>query len=300
LLAGRALLAEILTQAPHVKILATSRERLNLKAEWVIDIGGLAFPLDEATRPLQDYNAVQLFVETARRVQINFALTATNAATIGQICRLVEGMPLGIELAAAWVRTLTCDEIADELAHNLDLLTTTQPDVPERHQSMSAVFAHSWGLLPAAQQTLLGQLAVFRRGFRQEAAQMICAASLRTLAALVDKSLLQRDDQQGRFVLHELMRQFAAEKHATTINNGLLPVEERHCHYYLTWLATHTDALQGEEPNLAVAAILPEIDNIRQAWHWAAEHGEWAVLGRALPAWRSFYHLRGLYTEAGN
>ncbi|MEZ4725934.1 MAG: BTAD domain-containing putative transcriptional regulator [Caldilineaceae bacterium] len=300
LLAGRALLAEILTHAPHVKIFATSRERLNLQAEWVIDIGGLAFPLDEATRLLQDFNAVQLFVETARRVQINFALTAANAGAIRRICQLVEGMPLGIELAAAWVRTLTCDEIANELAHNFDLLTTTQPDVPERHQSMRAVFAHSWGLLPAAQQTLLCQLAVFRGGFRQEAARQICHASLRDLAALIDKSLLQRDAQGGRFVLHELLRQFAAENQFTTVHNGRQPIEARHCHYYLMWLAAYTDALQGEEPNLAVAAILPEIDNIRQAWRWTVEHGEWVVLGRALPAWRSFYHLRGLYTEAGN
>jgi len=300
LLAGRALLAEILTQAPYVKILATSRERLNLKAEWVIDIGGLAFPLAEATRPLQDYNAVQLFVETAQRVQLNFALTAANAGAIRHICQLVAGMPLGIELAAAWVRTLTCAEIATELARNLDLLTTTQPDVPERHQSMSAVFAHSWGLLPAAQQTLLGQLAVFRRSFHQQAAQQICGAALRDLAALVDKSLLQRDEQQGRFVLHELLRQFAAEKQATTVDPRDQTVAERHCHYYLAWLATHTDALQGEEPNLAVAGILPEIDNLRQAWRWAVAHGEWAVLGRVLLAWRSFYHLCGLYTEAGH
>lgn len=298
--AGLALLTEMLTQAPRVKLLATSRERLNLRAEWVIDIGGLPFPVDEATHLLPTYSAVQLFVETARRVQSHFALTPANAAAIGRICRLVAGMPLGIELAAAWVRTLTCDEIADELARNLDLLTTTQPDVPARHQSMSAVFAHSWRLLPAAQQTLLGQLAVFRRGFRQEAAQQICGAALRDLAALVDKSLLQRDEQQGRFVLHELLRQFAAEKQATTDGNGDRSVEERHGHYYLAWLATYTDALQGEEPHLAVAAILPESENIRQAWRWAVTHDAWDALGHALSAWRNFYHLRGLYTEAAN
>lgn len=300
LLAGSALLAEILTQAPHVKILATSRERLNLKAEWVMDIGGLTFPEDEATRPLQEYSGVQLFLETARRVQTHFMVNAANTNAIGRICRVVEGMPLGIELAAAWVRTLTCDEIAGELGYNLDLLTTTQPDVPARHQSMRAVFAHSWGLLPTVQQTLLGELAVFRRGFRQEAARAICAASLRDLAALVDKSLLQRDEVQGRFVLHELLRQFAADKHAMTVAAEHQAVEQRHCHYYLTWLADHTDALQGEEPHLAVAAILPELENIRQAWHWAVVHGEWEALGRALAAWRNFYHLRGLYTEAGN
>ncbi len=300
LLAGKTLLSKIVTHAPHVKILATSRERLNLKAEWVIDIGGLAFPLEETARPLQEYTAVQLFVETARRVQTNFTVNAAGTGAIGRICRLVGGMPLGIELAAAWVRTLTCDEIADELERNLDLLATTQPDVPERHQSMCAVFDHSWSLLPAGQQTLLGKLTVFRRGFRYEAAQAICKASLRDLAALVDKSLLQRDEQHERFVLHEVMRQFAEEKQTTTVATTRQLGKQRHCHYYLAWLATHTDALQGEEPHLAVAALLPETENIRQAWHWAVLHGEWEALGRALVAWRNFYHLRGLYTEAGN
>lgn len=297
LLAGRTLLADILTHAPHVKILATARERLNLKAEWVLDLAGLAFPLDQRAHATDEYSAVQLFVQTARRLQAEFALTDANRAAIGRICQLVEGMPLGIELAAAWVRTLTCDEIADELARNLDLLTTTQPDVPERHQSMQAVFAHSWALLPPMQEALLQKLAIFRGGFRRAAAQAVCQAALPDLAGLIDKGLLKRD-ADDRYMLHELMRQFAASQATLPSDTAKQPIAAHHCRYYLAWLTSYTEQLHGAEPQLAVALVQSELENLRQAWQWAITHGEWVALGSALPAWFKFYHFQGLYAEA--
>src|SRR5262249_42139823 len=122
-----------------------------------------------------------------------------------------EGMPLGIELGAAWLKTLSCDRIADEIQHSLDFLATPLRNIPERHRSIRAVFDHSWGLLMPDEQAAFRRLSVFRGGFTSEAATAISNVSLNGLAALVDKSLI-RATGNGRYDIHELLRQYGAEK----------------------------------------------------------------------------------------
>lgn len=153
LLAHMTLAADIVAQTHHVKILVTSRERLNLQSEWVFEVQGLPFPpllrlqpQDNAADLLDEYSALQLFVERARQRMSNFDFVA-NWKEIVRICQLVEGMPLGIELAAAWVRMLTCQEIADEIERNIDFLSVNLRDLPLRHRSLRAVIEHSWALL---------------------------------------------------------------------------------------------------------------------------------------------------------
>jgi tetratricopeptide (TPR) repeat protein len=147
LVEGGELLAEILSSAPEVKLLVTSRERLGLQEEWIFEVQGLVFPEGDQPRASDGYSAVELFLQSARRAHASFALGPEEQPFVVRICQLVDGMPLGIELAAAWVRMLDCREIAQQIEHNRDFLVTSLRNVPERHRSMRAVFAHSWDLL---------------------------------------------------------------------------------------------------------------------------------------------------------
>ncbi|TLN07953.1 hypothetical protein FDZ74_12440, partial [bacterium] len=211
LMDGAPLLTDLLQHAPGVKILVTSRERLNLDGEWVIEVSGLSYPWDEKEKELEQYSAVQLFLSSARRVTSTFTLTAADRPFLVRICNRLEGMPLGLELAASWVRALSCREIAEEIERDLDFLTSPRRDVPESHRSLRAVFERSWGLLDDDERGLLRRISVFRGGFSREAAAAVAGASASMLARLVDHSLLRRA-ASGRFEIHELLRQYTAQK----------------------------------------------------------------------------------------
>jgi DNA-binding SARP family transcriptional activator/predicted ATPase len=210
------LVADILSAEPGIKILVTSWEALNLQGEWVYPVAGMRYPLaaivngDTLLPDVERYSAVQLFAQSARRVRPDFSLS-TEQACVLHICRLVEGLPLALELAAAWLKILSCAEVAREIEHSLDFLSTSLRNVPARHRSMRAVFEHSWQLLTQPEQHILRQLSTLRGDFSHEAAEQVTGASLPELVALVDKSLL-RITPTGRYRMHELLRQFAAEK----------------------------------------------------------------------------------------
>ena len=154
---------------------------------------------------------MRLFVESGRRVRPDFALNAENVAAVLRICQLVDGMPLGLLLAAAWLQMLAPHEIAHEIERSLDFLESALRSLLERHRSLRAVFELSWERLSGSEQRVLSQLAVFRGHFRREAAQIVAQASLPVLLALVSKLLLYRDADEG-YTMHELLRQFAEEK----------------------------------------------------------------------------------------
>src|SRR5579859_1028258 len=232
LLDGAGLVSEILAGSPGVKVLATSRERLNLQPEWVFEVRGMSYPRpDEVNRgPLEGYSAVELFVQSARRAWTGFAMSESDVPSVVRICALVAGLPLALELAATWVRTLSCAEVAQEIERDLGFLTTSQRDVPERHRSLRAVFDHSWRLLAADEQRVLRRLAVFRGGFGREAAEQVAGASLPLLAALLDKSLMSRN-AAGRYDLHELIRQYLGEQLMEA--GEVQPIRSQHLAYYL-------------------------------------------------------------------
>lgn len=194
LISGAGLLVEILQRAPHLNMLVTSRERLGLQEEWVLDLQGLTFPESEEIVLLENYSAVQLFLQRAQQVQADFWLRYLDKPAVARICRLVEGMPLGIELAAAWIRTFSCREIAVEIEKNYDFLTTSLQNIPKRHHSLQAVFEHSWGLLSEEERNVFSRLSVFWGGFSRKSAEQVVGASAFLLSALVDKSLLRRTD----------------------------------------------------------------------------------------------------------
>jgi len=205
-------ISRLLSGTQRIKALVTSRKRLNLQEEWLFSLSGLALAPDPGG-PAQPQagipEAMQLFQQVAQRVQPTFDLNVSFNA-VEQICRLVEGMPLGIELAASWARHLSPTAIVQEVENDIDFLATNVRNLPARHRSLRAVFDHSWRLLSALEQAVLPQLAVFRGGFRRTEAQAIAGASLVTLATLVDKSLLSVS-ASSRYGLHERLRQYLLE-----------------------------------------------------------------------------------------
>lgn len=295
LLAGAAVLAAIVQSAPGVKLLVTSRERLNLQSEWTFDVHGLLVPLTTQVEKLESYGAVALFLQSARRALANFELVPQDRPAVVRICQLMEGMPLGIELAAAWVRVLSCSEIVGEIERSFDFLTSSARDAPARHRSLRAAFDHSWELLSPEEQRSMRQLSVFRGGFRREAAGQVAGATLPLLSALVDKSMLYRTET-GFYYLHELIRQYAAlylagspqEDHET---------KDRHADYYLKLVQEWEQPLKSLQQKAALAELSAEIDNIRLAWEWAAARPKLTELRRAARCLSWFYDLRGWLAE---
>jgi predicted ATPase len=290
------LVADLLAIAPGVQVLATSRERLRLRVERVYEVRGLPVPLGADLADADAFDAVRLFVACVRHSHPQYALDAADTPAVAQICRLAAGMPLGIELAAAWAPTLPVATIAGELATSLDVLETTMRDVPERHRSARVVFEHLWNLLTVEEQALFRQLAVFHGGFTLEAAQEVAGAKLSTLARLVDTSLL-RAERDRRYDLHELLRQFAAEKLQAELG-AEEATRERHSAFYLEWL-------QREEPELKSPQQLPvlnqlerEFENVRGAWDWALQRGQWGRLRKSLFTIFFFMIARSRHREA--
>lgn len=302
------LVKAILNTAPRVKLLVTTRERLKVQEEWLFPVGGLTTAtvtslMDETLlATVAESSASRLFVERARRLQPTFALTTGNAAAIAQICHTVDGIPLAIELAAGWSRLLPPAAIAQAMAQDFTFLSSAWQDLPPRHQSLAAVFGHSWRLLTGAEQAALRQLVVFRGGFLADAAQAVAGASLALLAGLVDKSWLRVSDS-GRFDLHELIRQFIVHQNGQPISEDLT----RHSRYYGAFLHSQEPFLDGPQQREVLDRLLAEVDNIRQGWRWAVEQIEVESIGQYLKSWQWlgevrcwFREMAQLFGEAGD
>lgn len=288
-------LLALLPIAAHIKFLVTSREALNLQEEWVYPLTGLAFPAaigDETAA--QSYDAVQLFSERASRANPNFSAT-DEAEAIIRICQLVDGMPLALELAAAWRRSLDCPAIAAEIERDLEFLTTRLRNVPVRHRSIQAIFDQTWGQLTLEEQAAFKQLSVLQGGFERKAAKAVAGASLATLSLLVDKSLLRVADN-GRYQIHELLRQYAAE-HLAQNESEAARCQTAHASYYLDFLYQLRDDIRGHRQLEALQAIKNELTNVRVAWLQAVERVNASALEKACDTLGYFYQYTGNYVE---
>lgn len=288
------LVLEFLERLPEIKILGTSRERLNLHGEWTYELQGLSVPPANFAGQWQDYAAVTLFVKSAMRSKADFQAGEVEQAAIIQVCQLVEGVPLAIELAAAWVGVLSCQEIAQEIKANLDFLSTSMRDMPERHRSIRATFDHSWRLLSDEERWVLCQLAVFHGGFDRQAAQQIAGATLPLLASLSAKSLISHSES-GRYDVHIVIRQYALphlEAHPQSLRTY-----ERHCEYFLHMLRDREPLLRKAAQQRAIRELTDEIGNIRAAWAWAIQHKQFALLEEAGRAVGWYYEVIGVHAE---
>lgn len=290
-------LSHLLRSAPGVTLLVTSRERLDLQGEWLVEIGGLAVP-DEHGTALERSSAGQLWVQTVRRLQAGYTLANDDRACIARICRMVEGMPLAIELAAAWVRMLACREIAEELAHGLALLKTASRDVPERHRSLRAVLDHSWHLLNDDEQRILRQLSVFRGGLERDAAVQVVGAPIALLVALVDKSLVRSSAHpanQRRYDLHELVRQYAFER--LEIAGQTEQTRNHHLRYFVALAEQAALHFTGAEEGRWMLRLEAEHANLRAALEWALHQCDANSAARICGALWRFWHTRGYIAE---
>jgi predicted ATPase/DNA-binding SARP family transcriptional activator len=295
-------LLEILSQAPYVRILVTSRTALNFQAESLYELRGLSYPpktnAKTALTPYADsqrYDAVQLFIQRARRIHISFSPTADDQVAIIQICRLLEGNPLSIELAATLTHFFSCSEIVGQIEKSLDVLKSSMRDMPDRHLSLRAVFEHSWQLLTGSEKHTFARLSVLQGSFSKEAAIQIGDASPALLAALVNKSLLW-ETPGGRYGCHEILRQYAREKLEVDAAETQR-VLARHAAYYATFLQSKEEALKGVQQKATLEAIGREIENVRIGWQYALSQEQYETLHQFLDSLYAFYDVRGWFQE---
>jgi predicted ATPase len=294
-IAGAAFVNDLLSTAADLTVLATSRERLGLRAEVQFALSGMSTSQSSAGDGLS--SAVRLFVDSARRMRFGFEPSPAEVAQIGEICGLVHGMPLGILLAASWIDTLSLPEIAGEIGKNIDFLQSQASDLPSRQQSIRAVFDHSWDLLRPEEQAALSVVSIFRGGFTRAAAEAVARASLRTLSALVSKSLLRRVPETGRYEIHELLRQYA-EGRLIRVPAEHEQAMDRLAAFYATFLGERRGNVLTAGRQHVFSEIHTELDNIRVAWKWMVEHGEADRLLRSLQALAQFYMTRRSRPEA--
>lgn len=293
LLEGAGLLKDILQVAPKVKILVTSRERLNLQGETVFTLGGMSFPSADGEY-IPEYDSIRLFFNGTRRVRPDYELNEFDIEHVVQICRLVDGMPLGIELASGWMDVMSAEKIAKEIRSCIDILETDMRDMPERHRSIRATFNRSWDSLSEQEQETMLRLSIFRGGFRQEAAEHIADANIRILKRLVNKALLYVDPF-GRYGIHELLRQYCQEKleQAGEFEQAL----EKHAFYYNEYLAQRSlklDAFEG----LIYQEVGAELDNILMAWNYLIHHERFDLLQKAARAFWAYMSTQSRTYEA--
>jgi predicted ATPase len=301
------LVSKMLNRSSGLKILATSRTRLMLKGEHLFPLSGLLCP----GTPLQktdktaifkaeaQYDAVALFLSTARMVQPDMELNAANVDGVMRICELTQGMPLALILAAGWVEIFPPEEIADEIRKSLDFLKAEIQDLPPSHQSMRAVFDSSWNRLPENEKEIFMKLSVFRDSFTMDAVAAVTGIGKNSVASiavsLVRKSMLKADPGTGRFEIHPLLRQYVREAlDKLGLAKGMM---DAHGNYYLNRVHENEKQLIGEGMLACRQTMDADFANIRQAWFWSVDQGDLASLSRAATGLYVYFDMHTRYHE---
>ncbi|MBZ5625278.1 MAG: helix-turn-helix domain-containing protein [Acidobacteriia bacterium] len=311
LLAGAPLLAELLAACPWLSFLVTSRAPLRLRGERQFPVQPLALP-DPATWPLPEVlgqcPAVALFVDRAKAVEPDFALTERNAASVAEICTRLDGLPLAIELVAARTKLLPPEALLARLSGRVVLSSDGLSDVPERHHTMRKAIDWSYGLLSPEEQVLFARLGVFVGGWTLEAAEKVAgdhdavrrspATTLETLAVLVDSSLVVRRDYAGdrRFALLEPVREYALE--ILEARGEITRMHARHAEYYLSLALEADPRLRTSEQLTWLDRLEAERGNLEAALAWFIETAHDAESGlRLAGALLWFWNIRGYLSE---
>ncbi len=303
----------LLSGSPKTRLLVTSRSRLNLRAEQVFPVEGLPVPPESALllgtalpEDLAEYSAVGLFQACLARTRPGFVIDRKNYSAVARICRLVQGMPLGIEMASSWMELLSPEEIAGEIERSLDFLEGSWDDMPERQRSLRAVFDSSWKLLGEEERKGVAALSVFMGSFTHQAATSAAGIQLAMLLALLNKSWLQRDQSsvypgQGpppeRYQIHELLRQYAAEK-LQADPGAYRQAKDGHLHFYASFLSQQAQLMRGPRQQEAFRDVEMEFENIRTAWSWGMSRADFETLIKdMLPAMYLYCEARARAEE---
>lgn len=293
---GAAIVSSILQRASSVKVIATSRSKLNVSGETVVSISGLETTWENPAEAHQT-SGVRLFVDAARRSNPGFELADGDLEPLAEILALIDGMPLAILLAASWVDVLSVPEISDEISKSLDFLETELGDVPDRHRSVRAVFDYSWALLDEGQRSVFSRLSVFRGGFTREAAAEVAGASLRNLSTLVGKSLITADLEGGRYSVHEMLRQFAEDQFREDTETWEATLD-RHATFYADLVEDATELLTKADQVRMASIIESDLDNVRYAWRRVLATGEGEAGLKMLRGLYFLYEWRGWFPSA--
>jgi predicted ATPase/DNA-binding CsgD family transcriptional regulator len=275
ILDGVPVVNEILQAAPDVKVIATSREKLNVMGETVYALQGMQFPIWETSEDALRYDAVQLLLQSAQRARPDWQVTVDNLDYVARVCRLTQGMPLGILLATSWMDVYSLERIAEEIQKSADILETEMRDVPERQRSIRVVFEYSWERLKPAEQAVLMKMSIFRGGCSPQSAEAITGANPRQLQALVNKALLTRN-AQGRYDIHELLRQYADEQ--LQASGDYKATQIAHLQHYAEMMQTLEAHLQDRRQVDAIQQIDTDFENVRLAWLIALAHEQYDAL----------------------
>ncbi len=288
-------LDEILKFSSALTIIVTSRVRLRLHDEWCIDLRGFILPQPSPEKELLQNAAVQLFLHAGKKVKNDFAVTEDNSHYIIEICNLLDGIPLAIELAGSLLRILSCQEIFNEIKHDITILQSNYNDIPERHRSIQAIYDYSFNLLSEKEQTIFMQCAVFSSGMQRQAIEYVCKAGMKDLIQLVDKSLVLCHDC-GRYQIHELIKQYSIDK---LKNNALLYEETKtkHMKYYFCFLRSVLKDEMAEIPELMSQSLHKERKNILDAWEWAVEKKKFSFIKENIKPLFNFFNYKGLFEE---
>lgn len=287
---------ELIEACPNLRVLVTSRELLNVAEEHVLTLDGLPLPVEDAGYAESVCaEALQLLVQRAKKARLDFHLSPEVLPVAVRICHVLGGSPLGIELAMAWIKLMRLEEILAEITRNLDFLESSTRNVRERHRSLRAVFEHSWELLNPRGREVLRKLAVFRGGFRREAASAVAGATLPILASLVDRSFL-KVLANGRYDWHALLHRFTVEKLAEQLEEQV-HTEEQYAGYYQAMAEEAEPLLEEAEQVSWVVLLEEEHNNLRAVLEWALQTDR-AELGLHLTgSLGRFWQVRGLYRE---
>lgn len=291
LLVGVPLITGLLQHAEKLTILATSREKLDLQGEHLLELHGLMGRPTDDHYTWQDNAAVALFAYRAQLLDRHFGLNEENLSHIMRVCQLVGGLPLGIELAAQGVNTLDCQTIADEIAQSMDFLLSTRRDSHQRHHTLRAVFNRSWTLLSPLQQMMLARLSLFHPNFSSAAAMGVAGVTLSDLSNLVNKSLVKRN-ANGGFFLHRSIRQFAREKLYQFEGDDEI-LEERYVSFYLDCLIQSADVVHSPQWMEAKTKLLQDIDNVKSALRLAIQKKMWGGFRAAFETVANLYDQQG-------
>lgn len=294
-LPAAAWLTELLHACRGVTAMVTSRRRLDVPGEWVADLTGLAWPGAYASvHEVRRADAARLFADAASRVEPRFTLDDATAAAVARICRAVGGLPLALELAAAWVRALPVDDLASEVEKGIDLLERTSHD-DARHSSVRAAFEVSWRSLEAAEAEAFAALSVFRGPFRRDAAEGVAGASVRTLGALVDRSLL-RLNVDGRYERHPLLSAFAREKLSERPELERRS-RARHLDWFVAWMEEAADRYERTPSKLLAHEAVAAHDDLLAVLEHAVASGDAELAARCASSLAWYWLWRGRWLE---
>ncbi|MCA1955116.1 MAG: tetratricopeptide repeat protein [Anaerolinea sp.] len=297
-IAGGDLVGQILQHAPRLKLLVTSRERLNRMEEELFQLQGMSLPDSVDDPQFETYSAICLFEQALLRSR-GRGLARQERPQALRIGQLIDGLPLAIELACGWSRLLSLAEIVVEIERSLDFLQVAQRDRPERHRSLRAVFEYSWRLLDEAEQASLRRLSVFRGSFDRQAAQQVAGCTLLQLSGLMDKSLLRAMrpmDTETRYDLHPLIRQYAADKLVQDAKEAE-QVQQRHCDWCAALAEQSARALNSSQQLLALRTLAQQYEDLHVAWQWAQTHRQEQALLQLGEALALFWLLSGRAVE---